>query len=862
MNELKSYTEYAVSTPTADFVIGFDFNYGEDAVNVTVNDVPAAEAGYTVVYLNETTIRLSPSVSSGVVRLQRETDIDQSDHAYRAGAKFIAQTMDENFEQLRHSQQEVRDGFSKLASDTYEVIEVLDVTLALAQDAAQDAQDAAVIAQGAADTVNAIIVGGKVSANNVLDASGETQQQVSYNGGSKWHSRVGGYKLNERVVLTNGDIVKSTDDGNMDDPNVDMTWWIKIGNLIIVNTVAELVDKNLKNGDVVKTLGYNNLFDNGGALYVISDTATDYSIPLNNGLHAVFNDDFDIRKFGVRDGIVFNQTAELTRMVAYADSRIYEIDFHGFHITTPETYHFTTTRGAVIKGMGFSYPHNIKNLNIANDKTKNLYSGTCPIHFLPKDVDGSGTFKLTNVIFDPYHSDFTLVSMEMDGFLCGFNVGWHPDATVRPNRMTTVSGYNLEFDNIHFASPAISYNLACAGIFTKNVMARNLTGDYWGIYLVHHTYNLDTKKFHGIFRDDLHAGSGRLLVTNLIHEEAEITDSGVITRGLIDLDDISCFKKSDGFRHVVYKVHRLGTITIKEFRASRCVGSVEMYGGATEINRKRLIVNKFSFKDGDKLSVNLACQLDSALFEGFNENLNYMLNNTYYGTLNIKNIKKMTTPIGVSGAAGTCDVLIVDGIEEIPDAVYGLFRDSGSTIKDITLKNINCDQQKLLECKFEKLTIANLQTDASVVFNNFIFNRSLAGSVNPIVTIKNSNIQGISGPLIDLAIAGSQVTFKNSNLIGGFTFANAAPILTGSSTFKKSIVYDPPSIAANAEVSTTVSIVGATVGAPVNAAFSQYNANIEISAQVSAANIVTVKFKNIGAAAVDLASGTLAVKLI
>ena len=179
MNELKSYTEYAVSTPTADFVIGFDFNYGEDAVNVTIDDVPATEAGYTVVYLNETTIRLSPSVPSGVVRLQRETDIDQTDHAYRAGAKFIAQTMDENFEQLRHSQQEVRDGFSKLSTDTYAVIGALDETLELAQDAAQDAQDAAVIAQDAADTVNAIIIGGKVVADKVLDESGLSQQQIN-----------------------------------------------------------------------------------------------------------------------------------------------------------------------------------------------------------------------------------------------------------------------------------------------------------------------------------------------------------------------------------------------------------------------------------------------------------------------------------------------------------------------------------------------------------------------------------------------------------------------------------------------------------------------------------------------------------
>lgn len=66
----------------------------------------------------------------------------------------------------------------------------------------------------------------RTTAEYVLDASGETQQQVNYNGGSKWHSRVGGYLENERVVLTNGDIVKSTIDGNVNDPNVDMTGWI------------------------------------------------------------------------------------------------------------------------------------------------------------------------------------------------------------------------------------------------------------------------------------------------------------------------------------------------------------------------------------------------------------------------------------------------------------------------------------------------------------------------------------------------------------------------------------------------------------------------------------------------------------
>ena len=65
----------------------------------------------------------------------------------------------------------------------------------------------------------------RTTAEYVLDASGETQQQVNYNGGSKWHSRDSGYLENERVVLTNGDIVKSTVNGNANNPNSDMTGW-------------------------------------------------------------------------------------------------------------------------------------------------------------------------------------------------------------------------------------------------------------------------------------------------------------------------------------------------------------------------------------------------------------------------------------------------------------------------------------------------------------------------------------------------------------------------------------------------------------------------------------------------------------
>lgn len=244
MNELKSYTEYAVSTPTSDFVIGFDFNYGEDAVNVTVDNVPASEAGYTVVYLDESTIQLSPSVPSGVVRLQRETDIDQSDHAYRAGAKFIAQTMDENFEQLRHSQQEVRDGFYKLSDDTYAIIDTLEDVAQSAQDAADDANAAAQVANDAAAQV-----ADKVSQSELVDALDPLYDGVNYVGRYTPlpYKNAKNYEVGERVTLSTGEVVENLVLNNNVNPNTDMLGWVK------VNSASRVFDESGKTQQEINT---------------------------------------------------------------------------------------------------------------------------------------------------------------------------------------------------------------------------------------------------------------------------------------------------------------------------------------------------------------------------------------------------------------------------------------------------------------------------------------------------------------------------------------------------------------------------------------------------------------------------------
>ena len=71
--------------------------------------------------------------------------------------------------------------------------------------------------------------------------------------------------------------------------------------------------------------------------------------------------------------------------------------------------------------------------------------------------------------------------------------------------------------------------------------------------------------------------------------------------------------------------------------------------------------------------------------------------------------------------------------------------------------------------------------------------------------------------------------------------------------------YNPASIAAGANVSTTITVLDAVLGDFVLASFSLDLAGLTLTAYVSSANTVTVVFANSTAGAVDLASGTITV---
>lgn len=114
INNERSYTEYIVTSSTTDFPVGFDDysdSANQDNVLVTLDGVDVSTIGYTVQRKSDLVIKVTPAITTGTVRLQRETNIDLPFHQFTAGALFSAGTMDDNFAQIRHSQQEVRDGF-------------------------------------------------------------------------------------------------------------------------------------------------------------------------------------------------------------------------------------------------------------------------------------------------------------------------------------------------------------------------------------------------------------------------------------------------------------------------------------------------------------------------------------------------------------------------------------------------------------------------------------------------------------------------------------------------------------------------------------------------------------------------------
>lgn len=88
------------------------------------------------------------------------------------------------------------------------------------------------------------------------------------------------------------------------------------------------------------------------------------------------------------------------------------------------------------------------------------------------------------------------------------------------------------------------------------------------------------------------------------------------------------------------------------------------------------------------------------------------------------------------------------------------------------------------------------------------------------------------------------------------------PLHWGARYLEASAVYDPPNLVDGAGTTTTITVTGATLGDYALAAFSLDLQGITVTAYVSAADTVSIRFQNESGGALDLASGTLRARVL
>lgn len=125
--------------------------------------------------------------------------------------------------------------------------------------------------------------------NGILNLYGQhivhLNKGLPYEFDQAFANAIGGYPLNARLMLDNGDIVQSTISNNVNNPNSDMTGWSFGNGISKVDLVSSLTTKKASNGDICSAKEY--IDGMGGGLFVFykgdSSPANDVNVIQGNG---------------------------------------------------------------------------------------------------------------------------------------------------------------------------------------------------------------------------------------------------------------------------------------------------------------------------------------------------------------------------------------------------------------------------------------------------------------------------------------------------------------------------------------------------------------------------------------------------
>lgn len=120
--------------------------------------------------------------------------------------------------------------------------------------------------------------------NAITDNIVHQSKGVMYEFDAAYAAKIGGYPLNARLVLTTGEIVRNTLESNINDPNIDMTGWVKD---LSANQIEDSrgvtqqdINDNFVTPEMFGAVANNTLFDNTSALNAAFATGKNvYSTP-------------------------------------------------------------------------------------------------------------------------------------------------------------------------------------------------------------------------------------------------------------------------------------------------------------------------------------------------------------------------------------------------------------------------------------------------------------------------------------------------------------------------------------------------------------------------------------------------------
>ncbi|MDO9714454.1 DUF2793 domain-containing protein [Paracraurococcus lichenis] len=120
--------------------------------------------------------------------------------------------------------------------------------------------------------------------------------------------------------------------------------------------------------------------------------------------------------------------------------------------------------------------------------------------------------------------------------------------------------------------------------------------------------------------------------------------------------------------------------------------------------------------------------------------------------------------------------------------------------------------------------------------------------------------QRIGGAWVYFAPFTGLVVF-DAIMLAQWNWTSTAWTLVAPRILEATATYNPPSIAAGSGLTATIAVTGAALGDYARASFSLDLQGIVLTAWVPAANTVSVRFQNGTAAAVDLGSGTIRMRV-